>query len=107
MLLNWIKKNRSLALKITGVNFLVMTFVLLFWSQPKAVVGESTKASANVARMESRVERKVSSGSSSASVMRAYKENQEKQLRIALIIMALLGAGFLVYGFIDKAKKEE
>ena len=105
MLLNWIKKNRSLALKITGANFLLVTIIMLFWSQPKAIMGENAKSAASVARMEARAERK-SPASSSSSITRAYKKNQEKQLRVMLIIMALLGTGFLVYGFIDKPKEK-
>lgn len=85
---------------------MVMTLIMMFWSQPKAVVGKNTKSSTSSARIEARAQGKSSTRSSSSSVMRAYKENQEKQLRITLIIMALLGAGFLVYGFIDKPKEK-
>ena len=106
MLLEWVKRNQSLAFKITGANFLVMAFVLLFWSQPKVGMSENEKAAANVARMEGRSggtdEIKQMNAEKSANFMKEYQENQKANLRIVLIIMAALGTGFLAYGFIKK-----
>ncbi len=103
MILDWVKKNQKLALKVTGVNFLLMALLLLFWAQPKegGVHTENEKARANIARMEaqaggtSKAQRKV-------NLMQKHKESQQVQLRVFLIIMIVAGAGFLAYGFLKK-----
>lgn len=102
-MLEWIKHNKRLAYKITGVNFLLMALVLLFWSQPKAGLSENERAAANVARMEAKA--KSQSGTESLKLpnyMQEHQETQKKQLRIFLIIMVIAGAGFLGYGFLKK-----
>ncbi len=102
-MLEWFKRNKKLAYKITGVNFLLMALVLLFWSQPKESFSENEKAAANVARMEAQAS---SAGGSKPSAppnfMQEHQETQKKQLRIFLIIMVIAGAGFLGYGFLKK-----
>ncbi len=99
----WVQKNQKLAAKITGINFLLMTLLMLFWSQPKEGMSEEERAAANVARMEARVE--GSSGKSSPSnlnLMKKHQETQKAQLRVTLILMSLCGFGFLIYGFLKK-----
>ncbi len=103
MLLDWVKKNKKLALKITGVNFLLMALVLMFWVQPKQGMSASEKAAANTARMEARISVDSKRPASSASdVRKAHEEYQKEQVQIFLILMLILGAGFLGYGFFVK-----
>lgn len=105
MLLAWIKKNKKLALKVTGVNFLLMALVLLFWSQPKSGMSENEKAAANLARMEAQVRTASQKPASSADDFKlAHSQYQEKQVQIFLVLMIVFGVGFLGYGFL---KKEE
>jgi Na+/H+ antiporter NhaC len=101
MMLDWVKKNQKLAFKVTGVNFLLMALVLLFWSQPKMVLSENEKAAANVARMESKAKGN-SAPSSTGNIMQEHHQSQKKQLRIFLIIMTISGAVLLGYGFLKK-----
>ena len=101
MILEWVKKNQKLAFKVTGVNFLLMALVLLFWSQPKAVLSENEKAAANVARMEAKA-KGVSAPSTTGNIMQEHHKSQKKQLRVFLIIMTISGAAFLGYGFLKK-----
>jgi len=101
MMLEWVKKNQKLAFKVTGVNFLLMALVLLFWSQPKAALSENEKAAANVARMEAKAKGNTAS-SPTGNIMQEHHESQKKQLRIVLIIMTISGAAFLGYGFLKK-----
>ena len=100
-MLDWVKKNQKLAFKVTGVNFLLMALVLLFWSQPKAALSENEKAAANVARMEAKA-KGGSAPSETGNIMQEHHESQKKQLRIFLIIMTISGAAFLGYGFLKK-----
>ncbi len=104
MVLEWVQKNQKLAAKITGVNFLLMTLVMLFWAQPKTGLSDEEKAAANVARMEARVSgsNKQVSGKSNLDIMKEHRQKQQQQLRITLIIMSMCGAGFLAYGFLKK-----
>lgn len=103
-MLEWFKKNKKMAYKITGANFLLMALVLLFWSQPKEGMSENEMAAANVARMEAKVQ--GGSGGKKAAqspnFMQEHHETQKKQLRVFLILMIIAGAGFLGYGFLKK-----
>lgn len=100
-MLDWVKNNQKLAFKVTGINFLLMALLLLFWSQPKEVLSENEQAAANVARMEAKT-KSVTGASGVNNIMKEHHESQKKQLRVFLIIMTLSGAGFLGYGFLKK-----
>ncbi len=103
MLVHWVKKNKKLALKITGVNFLLMALVMLFWAQPKNGMSENEKASANLARMEAQVSGSSQKPASSAQDFRqVHAAHQAEQVRIFLILMVILGSASLVYGFLKK-----
>ena len=105
MLLAWIKQNKKLALKVTGVNFLLMALVLLFWSQAKPGMNENEKAAANLARMEGQVSTASQKPASSTDDFKlAHSQYQEGQVEIFLAVMLIFGVGFLGYGFL---KKEE
>ena len=106
MLLTWVKKNKKLASKITGINFLIMALVVLFWSQPKEGMSANERAAANLARMEAHVQGSSKQTTSSANHFRqSHEKHQEKQVRIFLILMVLFGVVFLGYGFIKKEDK--
>lgn len=103
MLLAWIKKNKKLALKVTGINFLLMALVLLFWAQPKQVMSANEKAAANAARMEVQISTSSKKPASSAhDFSKAHEEYQKGQIQIFLILMVVFGTGFLGYGFFVK-----
>jgi len=109
MNLEWVKKNKKLSSKILGVNFLLMTLVLMFWSQPTEVMSENEKAMANIARLEAQANGSSSKAkaSSSESIMKEYKETQKTQLRIFLVLMFISGVGFLGYGFFKQESPVE
>lgn len=108
MLLTWIKKNKKVALKITGANFLLMALVLLFWAQPKEGMSANEKAAANSARMEAQVSGNSKKPASSADdVRQAHEEYQKGQVQIFLILMVVCGVGFLGYGFFTKEESAE
>ena len=67
---------------------------------------QNEKAAANVARMEARIsgDSQTKAASQSSNFMKEYRQSQQAQLRIFLVIMVIAGAGFLLYGFL---KKEE
>lgn len=103
MFLAWVKKNKKLALKITGVNFLLMALVLLFWAQPKQGMSANEKAAANAERMEVQISGSSKQPASSAhDVRQAHEEYQKEQVQIFLILMVVFGMGFLGYGFFVK-----
>ena len=84
-----------------------IAFVIFFWTTPKDGISENEKAARNVARMEARMAGESSSSSqaskpTSSPIMKAYKDTQAKQMRYALIITMILGAGFLGYSFIKR-----
>lgn len=91
-----------------GVMFLI-AFVALFWTTPKEGLSENEKAAINIARMEARMAGNSPSiskaqTSSKSPIMKSYKDMQAKQLRYALIVLMIIGAGFLGYSFIKKEK---
>jgi len=106
MLLTWVKKNKKLAAKVTGINFLLMALVLLFWAQPKEGMSANERAAANLARMEAQVQGNSKKTASVAdNFSQSHEKHQQKQVRIFLILMVLFGVVFLGYGFIKKEDK--
>ena len=84
---------------------LLIAFVIYFWTTPKDRLSENERARANVARMEARAggsSAKRLKASSSAAIMKAYKDTQAAQTRYALIVVMVLGVGFLGYSFVKK-----
>lgn len=89
-----------------GVLFFV-AFVLFFWTTPKEGLSENEIAARNVARMEAKTygssaSTSKSSKPSNSPIMKSYKDTQAKQLRYTLIVLMIVGAGFLGYSFIKK-----
>jgi len=107
--MDFFKKNQILIFRVLGSFMFLLAFVLFFWITPKEGLSANEKAARNVARMEasaagstpSKVQNKKQENT---PLMHHYKKAQAKQMRYALIIAMLLGAGFLGYSFI---KKEE
>jgi len=102
-------ENKIVILRSLGALLLIVGFAAYFWTTPKEGLSANEKAAANVARMEARV-----MGGNSLTIqkqkpnespfLKKYKDKQEAQMRYALIIMMILGVGFLGYSFV---KKEE
>lgn len=87
---------------------LLISFVIYFWSTPKEGLTQNQIAAANVARMEARVSGgsgTQKSQSSSADIMKAYKDTQASQSKYMLIFIMVMGVGFLGYSFIKKEEK--
>jgi septal ring-binding cell division protein DamX len=101
----WFKKNKKLAFKLIGINFLLVTVIMLFWNAPKESLSENEKAAANVTRMEAQVAgTQTAIQPASMNLMKKHMKKQKEQLRILLVLMVIAGAGFVLYGFL---KKEE
>ncbi len=100
-------KHKIIIFRTLGILLFVLAFVMLFWTTPKEGLSENEQAARNIARMEASL-----SGSSSVSsqvkknspspIMKAYKQTQAKQMRYLLILLMIVGVGFLGYSFIKK-----
>ena len=101
------KKNQTIIFRFVGGVMFIIAFVIFFWTTPKEGISENEKAARNVARMEARIAGASSSASktskrSKSPIMKSYKDTQAKQLRYALIVTMIIGAGFLGYSFVRK-----
>jgi len=104
--LEFFLKHKTIIVRTLGVFMLLIGFVAYFWSAPKEGVSANEIASANVARMEA----KTSGASSSKAPAKAneskflekFKETRENQLKYLMIIMMIVGVGFLGYSFLKK-----
>ena len=107
--MDFFNKYQTIIFRSVGAFMFVLAFVIFFWTTPKEGLSENEKAAQNVARMEARMTGGSSSKTSASTpkhspIMKSYKDTQAKQMRYALIIAMILGAGFLGYSFV---KKEE
>ncbi|MCF6331291.1 MAG: hypothetical protein L3I99_07070 [Sulfurimonas sp.] len=98
-------KNKILIFRVLGSLMLLVGFMMFFWTTPKDGLSTNEMAAANIARMEARAiggsgTKKINS--SSAEIMKAYKDKQEVQKKYTLIIIMILGVGFLGYSFVRK-----
>jgi len=86
---------------------LVVGFVAFFWATPKEGVSANKVAAANVARMEARVSGLSTTTNSSkqneSRFSEKFKETRENQLKYLMIIMMIMGVGFLGYSFLKKS----
>ena len=91
-------------LRTVGSLFFIVAFVIFFWTTPKEGVSENEIAARNVARMEAHIVGSVASQAkakpSHVPLIHAYKETQAKQMRYFLIILMMVGIGFLGYSFV-------
>ena len=100
-------KHKTVILRSLGIFMLIVSFLVYFWTTPKETLSANEIAAANVARMEARV-----AGSSSVEAAQKsdtkfiseLKKNQADQVRYFIIILMILGVGFVGYSFV---KKEE
>ncbi len=86
---------------------LLVGFVVHFWMTPEKGLTKSELAAANVARMEASVSGNAASSaqvqkSSGTHIMKAFEEQQRKQMQYFTIIVMILGVGALGYSFIKK-----
>jgi len=98
-------KFKTIIFRVSGSLMLVVAFAIYFWSTPKEGLTQNEIAAANVARMEARVaggSGTNKANSSSADIMRAYKDTQAAQKKYSLIFIMILGVGFLGYSFVKK-----
>ncbi len=106
-LFEWYLSHKKLAYKLMGANFLLMALVLLFWSAPKEGMSENERAAANVARMEARIQGQGStSQENKVNLLNRHMDKQQAQLRIVLVIMVIVGVGFLAYGVLKKEENQ-
>lgn len=90
-----------------GIVLLVVSVGILFWDNSGSASVEEERAAANIARMEARAQARMNGQpmpkeEKKPYFMQQYKEKQEQQLRYALIIMILVGVGFVGYGYFTK-----
>ena len=100
-------KYKILIVRVVGALMLVIGFGVQFWTVPKEGFTKVELASANVARMEAKMQGSGTStkkATSSNKYLKELKNKQAKQVRYLTIIAMVLGVGFLGYSFI---KKEE
>lgn len=102
----WIVKYQRVLSLMVGVLLILIALGMMFWDNSSAV-GEVTQKQ----QSENTQARVIGSSSASSMpsespIMKAYKEKQAEHLRYTLIFVILGGVGFLVYGMINKKKKE-
>lgn len=105
--LEFFLKHQKIIIRSLGAIMLLVGFVIHFWLTPKQGLSKSELAAANVARMEASVAGTGSSSvkepkSSSTHIMKAFEEQQRKQMQYFTIIVMALGIGALGYSFIKK-----
>jgi len=104
-MLEWVIQHQKKLSLIMGTLMLLGALGALFWKNEEGTSDELSRAAANVARMEARMQ-----GNSAATTQKqnahpaveAFYESREKQLRYLLIIVVIGGVGFLIYGFLKK-----
>ena len=101
-------KHQTVILRSLGSVLFLFAFVAFFWTTPKKGLSENELAAANVARMEARVTGAMGGSSGQkekpkhSPFMQKYKDTQAQQMRYALIVIMIVGAGFLGYSFLKK-----
>ncbi len=103
------KRHRRILAQTGGALLIVFAIGSLFWEQSEGVSEEVRHAQANVKRMEAAVSTSVSKATAPPvnHVGDAYYESRKEHLRLLVIIVALVGIGLLVYGFISQKEHEE
>jgi NADH:ubiquinone oxidoreductase subunit 2 (subunit N) len=102
--MNFFKNNSKLISKVLGFLLIVAAVASLYWSEPKKSYTKASYSSKNDLSPVSVIGSSSYSSkkSSHEDIKKAYAERQEEQVRIFLILLAVSGAGFLIYGFISK-----
>lgn len=103
-------KYRTIILSSIGALLLVFGMLTYFlYTPPKEEMGENDKAAERIARMEAQAKGSSSAKAPSHSVQRGtstftlgMREMQNQQMKYLLILLALLGIGFLIYRFTKK-----
>ena len=108
----WFARHRKGLSLSVGALLVVAAPAMLFWYEPKPGISlEEARAQANLARMEASVHGAGGAvkkeQSTPSEIMSAYQERQERHLRYAVIVMALCGTAFLLYGFFKKEEEAE
>ena len=89
---------------------LLVGFIAFFWATPKEGMSANELAAANVARMEAKTSGATSSSTSpkqnEPKFLEKFKETRENQLKYLMIIMMILGVGFLGYSFLKKEESD-
>ncbi len=103
-------KYKIVIFRVLGSLMLLVGFMMFFWTTPKDGLSKNEMAAANIERMEARVAGGSSASakknnSSNVDIMKAYKDKQEVQKKYTLIIIMMLGIGFLGYSFVRKKDK--
>lgn len=100
-MLAWMKANQKVLTLVLGSIMLIIGITMMFWDmRGDTVSDEERRAAENVARMEARM-----SGAQNAQVQpddkallsHKFKAHHEQQLRYAVILLILGGAGFMGY----------
>lgn len=110
--MEFFKKYQIIIFRSVGSFLFIVSVAAFFWTAPKKGFTENEIAAANVARMEARMAGQSSSSTQAqkpnkSPFLKTYKDTQAKQLRYALIVLMILGAGFLLYSFISKKGGKE
>ena len=99
----WIQKHQQKLSMAVGVLMLLIGIVMLFWdNRGDTVSAEERAAAERVARYEARMQQQMqgTTPQSDKPVFKSkFQEHQEKQLRYAVILMLVGGAGFMGYSF--------
>ena len=105
-MLEVLHKHKKALIRSAGALLLLIGFVIHFWVTPKEGLSDIEIAAANVARMEASVRGEASSSKAQSSniapLFEEFKSAREKQMQYLTIIAMVLGAGFLLYSFVQK-----
>ena len=104
-------KHKVLIFRLVGSFMLVVGFMMYFWTIPKEVLTQNEIAALNVQRMEARTSggsgsSKQTKQNSSSKIIEELKNTQKKQVQYLMIIIMIMGVGFLGYSFIKKKEDE-
>ena len=106
--MDYFKKYQKNILRVSGVIFFLIAFVVHFWATPQKAVSKDSIAAANVARMEASVRgvstKEVKKKADPSHIAKALKATRAKQMEYLTIFVMLLGGIFVIFSFL---KKEE
>ena len=111
MMQEWIKKHQQKLSMGIGAVLLIAGVAMLFWDNTgDAVSAEERAAAERVARYEARMAAETAGQTQPDKPLFSskFQERQEEQVRYAVILLIIGGAGFMGYSFYRRfAEKKE
>ena len=102
---------KTVIFRTLGTVMFVVGLALYFWVTPKEALSENEKAAQRIARMEaaakgtSKAKSDQSTQKDNSKFLESMKETQAKQLEYMMLLVIVLGAGFMIYSFLPKKQE--